>query len=436
MARMALEYSRIQKHLDGGKPITSYKTRLMIENDASSSGAQIIGLSTGDRKVSQASNVLATPQKNRLYDLVSMDTVNDPEFLKIAALRNAGLTWEDLAKAAKSQNMVSFYGAGSATKTANVTSKLSKVLDDKGFITIDKKNLNANLRIVDGKIKVAQRLGATTSIEELEAFKKELVDLINRNEPVGRTLLKQAQDIHPDVGEFVNKLTNARRGIIGPKEFSEISRIMSKNMSARAPVTDNFINYWKEVAVTYVSEIKKVDIPWVTFDGKIMKQRYRPKLQERIEFRDPVTNRRIFNIYETSAEDGKLLGKGSLNDARIGLGVNGNHSNDASIVRQFHLWAKRNGVESATIHDAFFTNIGEARRSKDALRTIYADALEGDTIRKTLLQMRKEGLSRKSYNALIKKAREQGLIDPENKITRKDILAPIKEGDDWYGIGP
>jgi SPP1 gp7 family putative phage head morphogenesis protein len=436
MARMALEYARIERHLKQNKPLSAYTTKLMIENDASSSGAQIIGLSTGDRAVSQASNVLATTQKNRLYDLVAMDTVNDPEFLKIPALRDANLTWEDLAKAAKSQNMVSFYGAGAATKTANVANKLSKVLDDKGFVTITKDNLSTQLRIIDGKIKIADRLGATTVSEELSSFRKELIELINNNEPVGRTLLKQAQDIHPDVGDFVNKLTNARRGIIGPKEFSEVSRIMSKNLAQRAPVTDNFINYWKEVAKVYVTETQKVDIPWVTFDGKIMTQRYRPKIQERIEFRDPVTGRRIANIYEASAEDGKLLGKGSLNDARIGLGVNGNHSNDAVIVRRFHLWGRKNNVETATIHDAFFTNIGEARRAKDALRTIYADALEGDTIRKTLKEMRRQGLSRQSYNRLLKLAKEQGLIDPKDKITRKDILAPIREGEDWYGIGP
>jgi len=436
MARMALEYARIEKHKRSGLPLTSYKTKLMIENDASSSGAQIIGLSTGDRAISEASNVLATTQKNRLYDLVAMDTVNDPEFLKIPALRDASITWEDLANAAKAQNMVSFYGAGSATKAANVANKFSKVLDEMGFVTVTKENLNATLRIVDGKIKIAQRQGATGVVSELTSFKDELVELINKSQPVGRTLLKEAQDIHPDVGSFVVKLTNSRRGIVGPKDFSEISRIMSKNMSQRAPITDNFINFWKKASVTYVNDTKKVDIPWVTFDGKVMTQRYRPKIQERIEFIDPITGRRIKNIYEDAAEDGKLLGKGSINDARIGLGVNGNHSNDAAIVRQFHLWARKNSVESATIHDAFFTNISEAKRAKNALRTIYADALEGDTIRKTLREMRRQGLSRKSYNELLAEAKRLGLLDPKNKITRRDILEPLSGNKEWYGIGP
>jgi DNA-directed RNA polymerase len=248
--------------------------------------------------------------------------------------------------------------------------------------------------------------------------------------------LKQAYDIHPDTAEFVETLTNARAKIVSPKDFSEINRIMSKNLAERAPVTDEFITYWKRVAKIYVNETQKVDIPWVTFDGKIMTQRYRPKIQERIEFTDPVTGRKIANIYEDSAENGKLLGKSSVNDASIGLGVNGNHSNDAVIVRQFHLWGRKNNVDTGTIHDAFFTNIGDAQKAKDALRTIYADALEGDTIRKTLKQMRKEGLSYSSYRKLLKEAKDLGLIDPKDKLTRADILAPFKEGEDWYGIGP
>jgi SPP1 gp7 family putative phage head morphogenesis protein len=439
MARFALEYARIHKKT-GGKfdaaSLSKYQTRLMIENDASSSGAQIIGLSTGDRQISMVSNVLATPQKNRLYDIIAQDTINDPDFLKIPALRDAGLTWEELAKGAKSQNMVSFYGAGDATKTANVAGKMAKILDSKGYASVTKDTLGEQLRIIDGKIKVADRLGATATVDELRAFRGELNEMINKSTPVGRELLKQAQDIHPDTAKFVEKLMNAPKGLVGPKDFAEISRIMSKNLAIRAPVTDNFITFWKKVAKEYVQDTGKVDIPWVTFDGKVMTQRYRPKIQERIEFTDPVTGRKIANIYEASAEDGKLLGKSSIQDASIGLGVNGNHSNDAVIVRRFHLWGKKNNVGTGTIHDAFFTNIGHAEDAKQALRTIYADALDGDTIRKTLKKMRDEGLSGAKYREFLALAKEQGLIDPPNKITRKDILADIPEGEDWYGIGP
>jgi len=282
MARFALEYARIHKKT-GGKfdaaSLSKYQTRLMIENDASSSGAQIIGLSTGDRQISMVSNVLATPQKNRLYDIIAQDTINDPDFLKIPALRDAGLTWEELAKGAKSQNMVSFYGAGDATKTANVAGKMAKILDNKGYASVTKDTLGEQLRIIDGKIKVADRLGAAATVDELRGFRGELIEMINKSTPVGRELLKQAQDIHPDTAKFVEKLMNAPKGLVGPKDFAEISRIMSKNLAIRAPVTDNFITFWKKVAKEYVQDTGKVDIPWVTFDGKVMTQRYRPRFK-------------------------------------------------------------------------------------------------------------------------------------------------------------
>ena len=110
VARLALEYTRIHEHFKGDFTNMSrkpYYTKLMIENDASSSGAQIIGLSTGDRSISINSNVLATDKKNRLYDLVAMDTASDPEFHAIQSLSGANIQWTDLAKAAKAQNMVS-----------------------------------------------------------------------------------------------------------------------------------------------------------------------------------------------------------------------------------------------------------------------------------------------------------------------------------------
>ena len=84
----------------------------------------------------------------------------------------------------------------------------------------------------------------------------------------------------------------------------------------------------------------------------------------------------------------------------------------------------------------FFTNIAVANRAKIALRNIYANALESRTIEKTLREMRRRGLSRKTYNELLDEAKRLGLINPENKVTRKEILAPIKQGQDWYGIGP
>ena len=259
--------------------------------------------------------------------------------------------------------------------------------------------------------------------------------MVNKDQSIGLRLLKEAEEIHSDTADFVAKVTSARGGLIGPNDFKELSALMSEKLSDRAPVTNEFINFWKRVSKRFTTETKKVDIPWVTFDGKVMTQRYRPELQERIEFRDPITGRKVMNIYAAQAEDGKLLGKGSVQDASIGLGVNGNHSNDAVIVRKFHLWGRKEGKSTGTIHDAFFTNLAEADNAKAALRKIYADALEGDTIRRTLAEMRKEGLPKATYDELLAEAKQLGLIDPPNPITREDILTDVPNKD-FYGVGP
>lgn len=437
LTRLALEYYRIHKHTNGNladaRLLSSYKTKLMVDNDASASGAQIIALSTRDRQLALNSNVVPTAQKNRLYDLVAMDTIADPEFQKIAALREAGLSWEDLQKAAKSANMVQLYGAGARTISLNVEAKLAAVLEKKGFQVITREELRDFTTIIDKKIKDAEFIGAENVIFELKELRKEIIESLENQTSLGAEILRQARDIHPDAGDFVDKLTNSR--LVGPQTFSQVANIMSKYLAERAPVTQNFIVFWKEVGETFVKETQKVDIPWVTFDGKRLYQRYRPKIQTSIEFYDKQAKRFVRNIYEDRAEDGKLRGKSSIASARIGLGVNGNHMSDASIVRQYHLWGRKNNIDTATIHDAFMTNVALAKKSKDALREIYGNAAEADILRKTLRAMRDEGMSRQSYEKFLRKAKEMGLLDPSDPLTKKEILQEIKEGFDFYGIG-
>jgi SPP1 gp7 family putative phage head morphogenesis protein len=440
VARLSLEYARVHRHTKGDllnpNACKGFTSKLMIENDASSSGAQIIGLSTGDRAISVNSNVLATHKKNRLYDLVAMDTAADPELHQLRAFRDAGITWEDLAKAAKAQNMVSFYGAGANTQATNIEAKFSKVMEKKGFLVITKDELKVVLDEVALKRKNADYIGATEVVKQMDKFKKELIETLNNATTPDRELVKAAADIHPYATEFVEKLNNQRKGLVGPADFKAVSTIMSKHLAARAPVTGKFVQFWKLASKKFIVDSEKVDIPWVTFDKKVLYQRYRPTVQERISFIDPVTGRRVMNIYEDSKTDGVLQGASSITNASIAFGVNGNHMNDASIVRMFHLWGKRNNVPTATIHDAFFTNIGDVAASKQALREAYATAAESNTIKNTLAQMRKEGLSEASYRELLDKARQDGLIDLPNRITSKDVLAPIPKGMDWYGIGP
>ena len=84
--------------------LSGYKTALALEQDASSSGAQIIALTTRNKQLAELSNVVPTTQKRRLYDEIANSTYNDSRFRKIN--EKLGLSEKDLRKAAKAQNMV------------------------------------------------------------------------------------------------------------------------------------------------------------------------------------------------------------------------------------------------------------------------------------------------------------------------------------------
>jgi SPP1 gp7 family putative phage head morphogenesis protein len=439
LARFALEYTRIHNHVGGDftniAKLKTYKTKLGNENDASASGAQLIALTTRDRALAEASNVLATNRKNRLYDLVAERTMSDPAFRRINPIGN-DISFGDLAKGAKGQSMVAFYGAGQATQAGAIEMKLAKALAKQNYTVISSSDLRDFNKSLDLSIKKAEADGLKATVLSLKELKREINYSINNNAPIGNRLLAMAQDMHPDSEDFVRKLTNVKGGLIGPQQFRQVAEIMSGHLKDIAPVTEKFVAFWKDVARVYITESKQVDLPWVTMDGKLLFQRYRPVVQERIEFRDPVTGRKVSNIYEDTITDSKFIGNQSIIGARSGLGVNGNHMNDATIVRQFHLWGRKNRILTSTIHDGFYTNIADSIKAKFKLREIYGDAIESDSLLNTLKEMRKRGLTDESYKRLVQKAIDDGLLNPANGVTRKDILAEIPEGWDWYGIGP
>jgi len=74
--RFAIETSKIDEHLgsiysaNSLNTLSKFRTGLALEQDASSSGAQIIALTTRNKQLAELSNVVPTNQKRRLYGLV------------------------------------------------------------------------------------------------------------------------------------------------------------------------------------------------------------------------------------------------------------------------------------------------------------------------------------------------------------------------------
>jgi SPP1 gp7 family putative phage head morphogenesis protein len=77
--------------------MNQYRTALALEQDASSSGAQIIALTTKNKQLAELSNVVPTTQKRRLYDEIAAATYNDPRFKVMNERLN--LSEKDLRKA-------------------------------------------------------------------------------------------------------------------------------------------------------------------------------------------------------------------------------------------------------------------------------------------------------------------------------------------------
>ena len=205
------------------------------------------------------------------------------------------------------------------------------------------------------------------------------------------------------------------------------------------------------------------NIPWVNFDNKTLEQNFTSTVQTRLFYRDkdgnPINN--ILNIdHKTEATWWEQLinDSGNINDiadvgkAKTAFAVNGTHSNDAVFVKRFHLWGRDSNIGTATVHDAFFTNVADMLKARRELRSIYARAAESNTIKNTLDEMRKRGLPKTVYDELLKEAIELGLIPIPGKsriggrllrdtdiLKRSDILKDIDEvfEDDlsWYGVG-
>jgi SPP1 gp7 family putative phage head morphogenesis protein len=438
LARFALEYYRINQATGGdiynAAKLSRLATSLMGEVDASASGLQMIALSTGNRAAAYTSNLFPTPRKQRIYDLVAQDTVVDPRFQQLMQDTGLSLSWEDLQKAAKYQVLVALYGAGKPGQVFRVTKELSELLEKRDITFVTRKQQLAIQKTIQGGIKAAISVGAEDVASSLQSLQRDINAVIRSGERPSPELIAEAQEFSPVVAKFVERLTAAQGTPVGPDVFKTIASIMSEKMAQRAPVTQEYITFWKKVGQRFAEDTQTVDMPWVTLDGKKLYQRYRTKLQEEVRFYDPQSGRYVRNVYQTVSDKDSLLGKGSLGTVRLGAGVNGTHMNDASIVRMFHLWGAKNNVPTTTIHDAVFINITDLEAATKALKQIYANASQSNQVQRTLDAMFSDGLSRESYKEFVAEARRLGLTG--NPLSYSELLQDPPPGLGYYAWGP
>lgn len=564
--RFAIELAKLDKYLEGNwkdlSKLNTYKTALVMEQDASSSGAQIIALTTKNKQLAELSNVIPTNYKKRLYDEIAALTFNDPKFRKINV--RLGLTEKDLRKAAKAQNMVTFYGAGERTGILNIEKKLATALEkETDRLVVKASDRDKVLDAISARAARYEKYDPDLH-QELMALRADVKDVLNKGLDPGSEMMDQLYFLDPKTRDIVEKLTQTYADVVTPDDFQVIAKIMSENLKEQVPILRDFTRFLGRAAVDYLTyakpkksqldifEILKLatrggigketklpsrinemfaledesllakllkrlpidpnsnlysllrgvtppkyrrtgfkigdfsiagesisdgidifipnkmpktwtNVPWVNFDGKLVEQNFTQVFEERLNYKD-ASGKWITNILQIPQKtdptwwealrnkSGKINDIADASSARTGFAVNGNHSNDATLVKKFHLWGAKNKIPTSTVHDAFVTNIAELSEARKALREIYADAVENNSIKATLDEMLARGLPRKLYNQYLNEAMDIGLIPVPGrsvvggrKLTEADILKRSdilsKTLDDfisdyhWYGIG-
>jgi len=292
---------------------------------------------------------------------------------------------------------------------------------------------------------------------------------LKSGEPLSEKLLKRLDFYDPqsNLAELLLGVKSAKYRKTGGKymkvEYTGLSDLSMKKLLKGEVLAEHEL---ASIKIGIANKLPKSwsTVPWVNFDGKVIEQSFTQVFEERLTYKDKdgnfVTN--ILNIPQKTEIDwkdiflnkeGKIREIVDLNKAKTAYAVNANHSNDATIVKRFHLWGKKNNIPTSSIHDAFFTNIVDMTAAKKGLRKIYAESLRINPIIETLKEMRKRGLPKELHKQYLKEAIDKGLIPVSGKskvgdkiirnediLTEADIMKVFVEDYDhdvsWYGIGP
>ena len=568
--RFVQEVTKIDDYLKGDYSdltlLNKYKTGLALEQDASSSGAQIIALTTRNKQLAEISNVVPTNNKKRLYDEIALATFNDPRFRILNQRLNLSL--RDLQSAAKAQNMVTFYGAGVKTGILNVERKLAKPLGLQGdTLVVTAGDRDTVLTEITAQAARYQRYDPDTAQAYLD-LRQNVKDVFNKGLTPTDDIIDQLWFLNPKTKLLVEKLTAQYDNIVTPDDFKTVAKIFSEYLAAEAPIQEGFTRFLGRMAASFLENAKPADaalswttiakgkllgykkgsyilpdavseilgikagqpvsekflkkfsfykpeasladmiygvgapgdrtvgkrilelkiagiklfpgfeigvtklnkvppdwttVPWVNFEGKVLEQPFTQAFEERLVYKNPdgtwsvnivmvPQKTRVSWWDEFSDKDGKINDIADLTRARTAYAVNGNHSNDAVIVKRFHSWGRKNKIPTATVHDAFFTNIADLMDGRRELRSIYADMLKNNVILMVLNEMLARGLPRKLYDNYLNEAIDKGLIPVAGRsvvdgkvLTEDDILKPedilqqvpfgFKDNYGWYGVG-
>jgi SPP1 gp7 family putative phage head morphogenesis protein len=252
--RFAMEAAKIDNHLKAGGTMADYKTALALEQDASSSGAQIIALTTKNKQLAELSNVVPTSQKRRLYDEIAAATYNDPRFKVLN--QKLGLNEKDLRKAAKAQNMVTFYGAGERTGILNVEGKLAKVLEKQGnTLVVKASDRDTVLSEISARAARYEKFDPETA-EELKQLRANVRDIFNKGQEPGDDIMEALYFLDPKTKDLVEKMSHQYDRVVTPADFQAIAKLMSEHLGEQVPILKDFTKFFGRLAEDFLKNAK------------------------------------------------------------------------------------------------------------------------------------------------------------------------------------
>jgi len=285
--RLALESAKIDNAVQGvytAETLSKYRTALALEQDASSSGAQIIALTTKNKELAELSNVVPTLRKKRLYDEIAQLTYDDPRFKAIN--ERLGLSLKDLQKGAKAGNMVSFYGAGERTQALNVEGKLAKALGkQEGTLVVKARDRDAVLGEISAQAAKYKRFAPDVA-DELQLLRKQVKDVFDKGLDPGDALMEELWFLSPESRTLVERMTRQYDKVVTPNDFKSIAKIMSEHLGNEVPILKSFTRFYGRLAEDYLltAKPKSADFDWKAigryylFGGKRSKELRIPSL--------------------------------------------------------------------------------------------------------------------------------------------------------------
>jgi SPP1 gp7 family putative phage head morphogenesis protein len=281
-----------------------------------------------------------------------------------------------------------------------------------------------------------------------------------RGEPISEKILKRFDFWSPS-----GTLSDIIYGVESPKYRRTGAKYFSLSYDLPAIRGENKLEILPGIKIFSSSKKPKNwnNIPWINFDGKTLEQHFTQTFEEKLVYKDKDENwtTNILNVPQKTSLtwwEEVVNKKDGINDiadigkAKTAFAVNGNHANDATIVKNFHLWGLKNNVGTSTIHDAFFTNISDMMKARLALREIFSKTLDINIIEELLREMKARGFPEELYQKYLDEAISKGLIPVSGRskinnkvmtesdiLSKEDILKQVPRGFDvdygWYGIG-